>query len=359
MSFEQGRISFRIFRWRGELPADWADCVRRHACPPPTTVGAEPAQGWTGGRHPLDLPVVPEHLTHGGWIRMLFVRALRRPPGSYLAATIRAEEAALQAALNRPFLDRRTRAKIRKEVTDRLCRESLPSLSVVQVLADPAEGIAYASALSDTLADRVTVWWQRSFGRRLDPLDPMELARELRSPHPREWPPFAERHIGDSDPGCEFLTWLWFAMEQGESEIDVPGQGRAAYVLEGPLVLGTEEGEGALETVVRRGQPIAGVEARAALRAGKLLRRATLRLASGAREWSCVVDGRSFGFRSFQPADDPELRDPLSRFQDRARQLHEFRRLWVALYRRFLEVRTVGSTWQSVRAELDHWLANG
>ena len=152
MSFERGRISFRIFRWSAELPPDWTECVHRHACPPMSAIGIEPAQGWTGGRHALDLPPRPDNLTYGGWIRMLFVRAVRRPPAAYLRAAIQAEELALQASSNRPFLDRRSRARLRQEVAERMGRESLPSLAVIQVVADPTEGIAYASALSETMS---------------------------------------------------------------------------------------------------------------------------------------------------------------------------------------------------------------
>ncbi len=357
MSFERGRIGFRIFRWRGELPANWADAVRHHACPPLSAIGIEPAQGWTGGRHALDLPVTADHLTYGGWIRMLLVRAARRPPSAYLKATLQAEELARLAGSSRPFLDRRARAHLRKEVTERLCRESPPTLGVTQLIADPAEGVAYASAMSEAVSDRLAVWWQHTFGRRLDALDPTDAARELRAPHPRDWPPFRARGTGETDPGCEFLTWLWFALDAGENELEVPGLGRAGYVLEGPLVLGADEGDGALEAVVRRGQPLAGVEARAALRAGKLLRRASLRLACGAREWTCAVEGRTFAFRSFAPTIDPELRDPVSVFQDRARQLHEFRRVWLALYRRFLDARTDGAEWPRVRRAIEQWIA--
>lgn len=358
MSFERGRTGFRIFRWRGELPSDWVERVRCHTCPPLSAIGTEPVQGWTGGRHALDLPVTPNCLTYGGWIRMLFVRAVRRAPSAYLTALLQAEELSLLATSNRPFLDLQARTKLHQEIIERVSRESPPMLNVIQLVADPAEGIAYASAMSDRHSELLAVWWQRTFGRRLDVLDPVEAVTELRAPHPRDWPPFYTRRQGETDPGCEFLTWLWFALDVGENDVEIPRLGRAGYILEGPLVFGIEQGEGALEAVVRRGQPLNGIEARAALRAGKLLRRASIRLVCGPRKWSCAVEGRLFAFRSFQPTDDPELCDPVSRFQDRVHQLHEFRRVWLALYHKFVATRTNGSEWQRVQHAMERWIAS-
>lgn len=101
--------------------------------------------------------------------------------------------------------------------------------------------------------------------------------------------------------GEEFLTWLWWRFEAGESEYDLGGGRSVGIALDGPLVLRDrrEDEEGKRpEQSLRHGRPLSGVEAAAALKRGKRLVRARLIVADADREWNTTFDAETFSLRS-------------------------------------------------------------
>ena len=354
MSFERGSVSFRVFLPEGGLPDDAAARLQKEALPPLRAIGADPVEGWTGGRHGLDVPIGEHNASFGGLLRVYRVRAERRPPAAYAGAMIAVEEQARLAAEGRPVLDRRTRAEVRREVLARLAGETPPSLRIIPIVGDPEARMVYTGAMSEASADRISTAWHRTFGRKLEVLDPSSAARLRRASEPRHWP-----DAGDPaplDPGGEFLTWLWFVAEERGGEFEAPDIGRGAFVLEGPLVLGCDEGAGALEAVVRKGEPLAGPEARAALRAGKRLRRARFTLAAGGLDWSGAFDAPRFAFRSVRLPEDLESRDPPAVFVDRVGKVGRLVRTWLHLYGLFLSERTDSQRWASTSRAMRRWM---
>lgn len=355
MSFEHGTATFRAFAIGVAVEPDAAAKLAEQALPPMRTLGSEPIEGWTGGRHAMDVPIRDDNAWYGGYLRVLLVRAERRLPSSYLKAVIQAEELARMTADGRPYLNRTTRAEIRRSVAERLAPEAPPTLRAIQVAADPAENVAFADALSEAAADRLSVYWHRTFEQKCDVLDPPRAALHLGFADPREWPQ-ADAHAPSlPDPGGEFLTWLWYAIEERGGEFDLPDGSRVGCMLQGPLVLGCDEGGGALEAVIRKGEPVASVESRAALREGKRLLCAGFGLAAGSLEWTGRFDARAFGFRSVALTEDRALSDPVSRFQDRMRNIAALFRIWMSLYRGFLSERTDPRRWRETAAAMQQW----
>ncbi len=352
MSFVRGRASYRVFQLAASWPSRFAERLQSAALPSLDHLESQPLAGWTGGRHPLDVPVREEHVARGGLYRWHFVEVRRRIPASYLRAMIEVETLARMDAEGVPVLRRAARSEVRRQVEERLLAQAQPTLRVIELVGDAAAGLVWASALSPLQADRIGVEWHRTFGQKLELLDPGGAAMQLGFADPRRWPAGERAEV---DPGAEFFTWLWFRMEIQGGDVQSARHGRFAYLLEGPICLGYDEGDGALELVARKGDPMSSADTRAALRSGKYLLRCRVTLARGDRQWSATIEARSFAVRSARWAEDGErdsTGDPLG---ERISQLREFHELWMDLYRSFLEVRTDPRRWSSEVSELRRW----
>lgn len=362
MGFESGSLSVRMLYLPKALPEDAVARFARHAAPPIRTLGAEEIHGWVGGRHLLDLPITEANAAFGGYPRLTLMQAERKIPGSLLKATVMMEELARQQAEGKAYLDRTTRSEIRKEIVARLLPTMPPHIRGVPLVVDAAAGIVYAGAVSEKQCDALRVNWLRTIGSDLIPVDATTAAVRRRRADPRDWPatsfsPDAGDDEADIDPGGDFLTWLWFAWETREGQAELPGQGSFQFMIEGPLLFGRDEGDGALEAVVRKGSPLVSGEAKAALLAGKKLLRARLTIARGDDVWSATLDARSFTVRSLKMPDNREARDPVSRFQERMNGLAAYRDMLFALFDKFLDDRTDPAAWKSAVADIRRWVA--
>lgn len=88
---------------------------------------------------------------------------------------------------------------------------------------------------------------------------------------------------------AEFLTWLWFRSEYSEGIFDIdPEFGPFEVWFEDKLTVGSAA-INAQENLFKGGHPSTSLEARTALRLGKLAHHAKLRIVKGAQEWSFAL----------------------------------------------------------------------
>jgi len=86
--------------------------------------------------------------------------------------------------------------------------------------------------------------------------------------------------------GHEFLTWLWFRAETQSGPFDLGGEtGALALWFEDKLVVGSTTVD-AQENLFKGGHPSTSLEARTALRLGKLASEAKLRVVRETQEWA-------------------------------------------------------------------------
>lgn len=363
MPFESGSISFSMFHLAGRLPADAASRFAARAAPPLSSLGAEEIRGWVGGRHLLDLPITEENAFFAGHLRLTFLRAERKAPASLVKAQCLIEELAAQRAEGRPFLRRQQRAEIRRSVIERMLPEMPPQLRALPLVLAPDSPLLLAPAMSETQRDLLCVEFYKTVGMKLTPAGPETLARERRRANPDDWngcsfSPEIPDGEADAGPGRQFLTWLWFAAEEREGRAS-DADGEFAFLLDGPLVF-QREGEGAHETLVRRGAPMISAEAKACLLAGKTLRSARLVLARGDREWRAAFDAERFAIRGLRLPEDrtaPRSWDPATRFQERMAAVGEFIAMLLALYDRFVDERSEPRRWKTTQREMQAWVA--
>jgi hypothetical protein len=290
------------------------------------------------------------------------MKAERKIPTSLLRAECMLEEFAHMRAENKPFVDRKTRTLIRKEIIHRLLPQMPPTLKGIAFVFDDRAQVLYTSATSDNQLDAFTVNFQSTTGVDLIPVTADTAAAKRRQADVRDWDKTSfSPEVPDADveslPGLDFLTWLWFASEARGGIFKTDNLGEIAVALEGPLLF-RREGDGAHETALRKGLPTVSAEAKTALLSGKKLRRAKLLLACADENWSATFDAANFVFRSVKLPDAKELLDPASRFQDRLQKLDLFRELFFALFDRFLDDRCDAPKWSATKHEIHQWAAD-
>ena len=96
-------------------------------------------------------------------------------------------------------------------------------------------------------------------------------------------------------------------------------------------------------------------EAKAALLAGKKLRRASLTMAQGDTMWSTTLDADAFVFRGLK-LPKGEAMDAVGRFEERMLSLRTLRGAFLSLFDHFLTLRTHPERWEATLADVYHWV---
>jgi hypothetical protein len=154
-------------------------------------------------------------------------------------------------------------------------------------------------------------------------------------------------------PGRDFLIWLWYFSEEEKGETEVKGYGKFSIMLDGPLTF-IADGEGALETAVKRGNPLKSAEAKAALKVGKKLKKAKIIIARDDQTWTAGFDADSFTFSGVMLPEGEEM-EYNSRFAERIDSLQTFNSIFVELFSLFLK-ETSSSEWPKKIEKIKTWI---
>ena len=150
--------------------------------------------------------------------------------------------------------------------------------------------------------------------------------------------------------GREFLTWLWFKSEERNGSILIPGLGDIEVLFLRRLVLESGEGDYS-ETIVCKGFRADLKEGKTALREGKKIKEARIRLGLGSDEWEFTFKADTFLFQSMKLPDAPSYaeedeRDREGRLLDRISMTERAVETMEQLFSLFLNKRT-SPEWKS------------
>ncbi len=361
MAFERGTLSFQAARTAGRLPPDTLERFAARAAPPLEQAGPQKMLGWVTGRHLLDNHIHEGAVVIARYYRLTLRETVKRIPPALLRAECRMEEMAAMAATDRDTLSARERRTIRESVEERLLPGMPPQLHGIPLLCPRAGGDVFTGTLSSGRMDRLCAFFQSTTGLALVPLTPERLALEDYHLDVREWPgasfsPDLGQDHGQSVPGREFLTWLWYASERPEEVRESLPERIRAVLIEGPLQF-IREGDGAHEITVRKGNPVGSAEARLALLAGKQLRRAKITLAlASADTYSFQWDADSGGFSQLVFPDIHERLDARSLFEERIRMVETFWEVFRDLYASYLRQRADRGAWAASLGAIHRWV---
>ncbi len=138
--------------------------------------------------------------------------------------------------------------------------------------------------------------------------------------------------------GAEFITWLWFRSDHDEGifELD-PEFGPFELWFEDKLVVGSAT-VNAQENFFKGGHPSSSLEARTALRLGKLAYEAKLRIVRGAQEWSFLFKAENLSASGTKlPAILSKEED--DRFYERMFLIEQLEQMLKGLFSVFLKLR--------------------
>ncbi|WP_025322676.1 hypothetical protein [Deferrisoma camini] len=157
--------------------------------------------------------------------------------------------------------------------------------------------------------------------------------------------------------GHEFLTWLWYRIEEHGGEVPVPGMGTATLWIEERLTLGSLETD-SKENILRNGEVARSAEAAAALAVGKKVQEVRLGLAVNDREYEFTLKGDTLDLAAGKV---PSVEgDPDEGWHGtalvRAGLVREIWDVLDALYREFVENR-ISSAWPDTVASMGRWIA--
>lgn len=360
MSFESGSMTFRMFYLPQKFPTDYVERFAAHAAPPIKTLGEDPIHGWVTGRHLLDININRDTAFYAGYLRLTMMKAERKIPESLLRAECRMEELARMQADNRAELDRKTRSEIRKEIEARLLPTMPPQLKGMALVHSPDSNVLFCEATSDKQLDALEASFREALGFGVIPVSPQyaaarRLKYDMRDYTPTSFSPDCEDDSVGNSAGQDFLTWLWFYSEARGGIIKLPSGGDFALMIEGPLTF-VLEGQGAHETVLRRGSPAISAEAKIALLSGKKLKKARLLLARGQDTWQVSLDAEQFVFRGLKLPEGEKL-EPVSRFQERMTSMMTFTTAFLEIFDRFMKERTDEKAWEKTRGDIHRWVS--
>ncbi|MCA9543879.1 MAG: hypothetical protein KC613_05795 [Myxococcales bacterium] len=155
--------------------------------------------------------------------------------------------------------------------------------------------------------------------------------------------------------GAEFVTWLWWQSELRDGEFALDKEfGDFEVWFEDKLVVGSATVD-AQENHFKGGHPTSSLEARTALRLGKLAREAKVRIVRGSQEWTLMLKGDSLAVAGVKiPA--VLAKEDSEKFYERMELLEQLDQMVRGLFGQFLAVR-LSPQWASVTLpDLQAWV---
>ena len=157
--------------------------------------------------------------------------------------------------------------------------------------------------------------------------------------------------------GSEFITWLWYQEELNEGKFMLEGDlGEVELSFEDKLTMGSTAIDEQQDSF-KGGKPTRSLEARSALKLGKMAISAKIRVIQGEQEWQFTLKAEPLMMSGIKL---PEIltKDPHSQFFERMFLLEHLDRIYRNLYKQFLQVR-LSKDWNTeTLLHIQNWVAN-
>lgn len=163
--------------------------------------------------------------------------------------------------------------------------------------------------------------------------------------------------------GREFLTWLWFKSDRGGGTVEIPGKRTIELSFLDKMTLDLS-GSDSPQMVTIRGDQSELREGMAALREGKKIEEARLRIRDSVEDYTVTIKGTWFSFAGFRtpPAirnQEGESDDPEAAFHEKMYLVEDFLTIIDELFTYFLETR-LSDDWEKTELPLlRKWIETG
>ncbi|GLI32688.1 recombination-associated protein RdgC [Desulforhabdus amnigena] len=294
----------------------------------------------------------------GEYVAFQFRCDQRKVPAIIVKKYIRDAVQKFRKENNDKWPSRQERQEIQEEVQNWLLNRSLPQPSTCEVVWNPAGKWMFLGTTSTKMMDAFLEHFEKHFNIYPVPLYHVHWALNLIPLNERQKdilsalvPLQSPQAMEDGRfLGYEFLTWLWYFIENSEGRIrisSVSGEKEAEIHL-GERVVLTLPGEGK-EKVVCTTQANSLHEARTALRQGKLVQEIQIFMMIGEDEYLLTLDSALWavkGLKTPKQLKDYDEEDQDSLFLEKMYFLEDATSALNALYAKFLLER-LSPAWES------------
>jgi len=313
MGLLKGSLTFSRYRVKGELPAEFRPFfdrqIKKYAFRDLTASAEEQAFGWTCLENPLDTAFEGGRYCSGDFFYFSLRLDRKSVPPALLRLKCLEEERKSLKDSGRTRLFREQAREIKERVFLHLLTKAHPVPSFYDVCWSVPGGWLLVGSHADRVFEIFEDLFKITFNARLTaclPWDPEHLDRKTAAALTvLGGGSFLEPARGSAektDPALlarEFMTWLWFKSEERDGTVSLPGQVDVRLTFEKRVVLESGEGEYS-ETVSCQGLHADLREGKAAIREGKKVREARLRLERDSDRWEFTLKADRFQFQSMK-----------------------------------------------------------
>jgi hypothetical protein len=383
MGFASGRVTFRRYRL-GAFVHDSIDDLfleklNRAAFGRYGSAAADGSEmGWVTPLHLFDVNFGVEKIAAGQFAHVVMRVDRNSPPAAIRRSYFAMEQQAALSASGKEYLNKQELRLANEAAGERAEAEARSGafrrISAFPVLFDLERRTLYFGSTSVAANDRLVRLFADTFECALEAVSAHTLAVELggtvggkraledaRPAHFVAPPDDVDGDVYGLDPedrgffGREFLTWLWYGVEQAEGVFELLKKADVAASIASQMQLKCDFNLTG-STALRCDAPGRAAEARAALAMGKQPARLGLLLAARTGEWSFTLDGAKLDVSGLVlPAG--EAKDKAAELEARGESIANLCDVVDGLFAAFLRVRLSGD-WAPLERDMTRWAAN-
>jgi hypothetical protein len=387
MSFETGKVSFKIFGVTGQastaVDEPILEKVREHLFKVQEFGTPEEVEyGWTGPRHLFDAEISFDNCVYANCLHLNLRIDTNKVPGARRKALQAQEEAAL--AKNNPsgFISKNQKREakdtversLEQEIKDGKHRRS----RLVPVLWNLETAHVYTNASGATL-EKLNEIMERTFGVELQGRSAGELAaiycnrdnvgskvfddlrptRFVRGPEGDGQVPDYPWVAKGSEPknflGNEFLLYLWYMSDAKSGAVTTQNGKDITIFIDRSLELDCAYGQTGRETL-RGDGPSRSQEAKTGLRMGKVPRKAYFIIDHEREQYGLTLNPESMTFSSVGLPEVEEAESPRVLFEERIASIARFRGTISTLFSTFMQARVDTQMWGNIVTSIQQWI---
>ncbi|MGV8059277.1 MAG: recombination-associated protein RdgC [Smithellaceae bacterium] len=340
MGLLKGNFSFARFHVEGQLPKEFFNFVNNRIKAnsfrdsPKST--EEKRLGWVSVTDILDADFESANYALGDYLIFSLRIDRKMIPPKLMKIKVMEEERQYLLQSGKTRINKQISAGIKDKVKLDLLARLDPVPSFYDVCWALGQNTIYFSSLSDKVADDFVDLFKKTFSlslTRLFPQDNQEIKKKI-----------AESAIKQEDAsliGREFMTWLWYKSEERNGRISLSQGDEVELNFLKRIALEAGEGEYS-QGVVCHGIHAELTEGKEAIRQGKKVKEAVIKLIYNQNEWEFTLKADSFYFQSlklpiaeWQEAEE----DPSGKMLERIYLIENAAKTIDQLYDSFLTIR--------------------
>jgi hypothetical protein len=315
MGLLKGTFTFSRYRIAGGHPADFSTFIderlKKYAFRESAALRDENNVGWTSLENILDTDFKSAGYALGDYLLFSLRIDRKTIPPSLLKIRLLEGEKNLRAESGGKRIYREQREALKEQIRAQLLENSAPVPSFHEVCWSVSKNMLFFSSLTEKAAEEFQDLFKRSFGLTVYPFTPWEGALTADQGTAAAGKALTRKGAGPDasapapSPGREFLTWLWFKSEERGGTVMIPDLGDTGVTFLRRIVLESGDGEYS-ETVVCQGLHSDLSEGKEALRRGKKIKEARIKLTRDTADWEFTLKADYFHFQSMKLPAAPE-----------------------------------------------------